>query len=474
MKTRVKKKKNKNNFNDINIDYPAPSNLENSMVKSNNNNSNQYDLIINIDSIRFLNEPGWKIEYFESNYDKEEIKKIVGSSKMTVISVLGNSNRGKTHILNKLSGVKLKSGFQIQTKGLSIKIDKEKDIILLDTAGTNAPLLVEEKRSFESISQKERDHIHLCQIITNYILQAFVIKQAHILICVIGMLTASEQNFLNKIKKFSKNKKKLIVIHNLIKCTKEEEIIKYKDEVLLKMISNKLEERNIPSFNDNREPLFNKYFIEKDDEDIMHFIYCNDDENKSKDLDFYNKTTLNFILKCIKIELVKPINIIQNLKDHIKEISSLVLKEEIVSLTKEDDYIKCTNKEIKPKEILYDGYDDIIFIGKEYEPMYRYYVKDDSFIIEIDLCSNYIDLNVMQKFDKNTKETIFTITGERNIENVEEYEELISFGNKRENYKRFKLDIKLKLKDIGIKHLKKDYNIEMKLGILFLIYKFNK
>ena len=35
MKTRVKKKKNKNNFNDINIDYPAPSNFENSMVKSN-------------------------------------------------------------------------------------------------------------------------------------------------------------------------------------------------------------------------------------------------------------------------------------------------------------------------------------------------------------------------------------------------------------------------------------------------------
>jgi hypothetical protein len=208
MKTRVKEKKNKNNFNDINIDYPAPSNSENSMVKSNNNNSNQYDLIINIDSIRFLGEPGWKIEYFESeNCKKEEIREIVGSSKMTVISVLGNSNRGKTHILNKLSGVKLESGFQIQTKGLSIKIDKEKDIILLDTAGTNAPLLVEDKRSFESISQKEKDHIHLCQIITNYILQAFVIKQAHILICVIGMLTASEQNFLNKIKKFSKNKK---------------------------------------------------------------------------------------------------------------------------------------------------------------------------------------------------------------------------------------------------------------------------
>ena len=471
MNTSGKEKENKNNFNNIIVDYPAPFNLKKSIVKS--NNSNDYDLIINIDSIRFLNDPGWSIEYFESkNYDKKKIKEIVESSKMTIVSVLGNSNRGKTHILRKLSGVNLKSGYQIQTKGLSIKIYK-KDIILLDTAGTNAPLLVEDKTCFERPNQKEIDHIHLCQIITNYILQSFVIKQAHILICVIGMLTASEQNFLNKIKKFSKNKKKLIVIHNLIKCTKQEEIIKYKNEVLLKMISNNLEERNIPSFNDNRRPLFNKYFIEKDDEDIMHFIYCND-ENKSEDLDYYNKTTLNFILKCIKIEIVKPINIIQNLKDHVKEISSLVLKEEIASLTEENDFIKCTNKEINPKEILYDGYDDIIFIGKEYEPKYRYYIKDDSFIIEIDLCSYYSDIKATRKFDKITKETIFTITGSRDIFKGEECEEIINFGNKRENYKRFKLEIKIKLTDIGIKHLKKDYNIDIKFGILLLIYKFNK
>ena len=472
MNTSDKEKKKNIIFNNYNVDYSAPSNCRDLRVK--NKNPNEYDLIINIDSIRFLNDPGWSIEYFESeNYNRKDIEKIVESSKMTIISILGNSNRGKTHILRKLSGVNLKSGYQIQTKGLSIKIYK-KDIILLDTAGTNAPLLVENKTCFERPNQKEIDHIHLCQIITNYILQAFVINQAHILICVIGMLTASEQNFLNKIKKFSKNKKKLIIIHNLIKCTKQEEIIKYKNEILLKMISNKLEERNIPIFKEeDREPLFNKYFIEKDDEDIMHFIYGND---KSEDLNFYNKTTLNFIIKCIKIEVVKPINIIQNLKDHIKGISSLVLKEEIDSLNEGNDFIK-TNKEIKPKEILYDGYDDIIFIGKEYEPKYRYYIKnDDSFIIEIDLCSNYNELKVKQKFDKITKETKFIITGERDIfnEEKEECEELINFGNKRENYKRFKLEIKIKLKNIGIKHLKQDCNKEVKFGILFLTYKFNK
>ena len=448
-------------INSIYNDYPAAIDL----VKA-----DDYDLIININSIRFLHDPGWKIEYNETNgLKKADIKNAVESSKMTIVSVLGNSNRGKTHILHKLSGVNLKAGYQIQTKGLSIKIYR-KDIILLDTAGANAPLLLEtENRP----NQNEIEHIHLCQIITNYILQAFVIKQAHVLICVIGMLTTSEQSYLNKIKKFSKNKKKLIIIHNLIKCTTLKEMEKYKNEVLLKMIANNLEERDIPTFGDGEIPLFNKYFIEKDDEDVMHFIYGNDDP-KNKELIFYNESTLNFIMKYIKVQVIKPVNIIENLKTHIKEISSLVLKEEIESLDdKNEDIIKSKN-EIKPKDILYDGGDDIIFIGKEFEPKYRYYKKEDSLIIEIELCSDYSGLSVKQLFDKNTKETLFKITGERKIDSGENKEIYFTFGNKRENYKRFKLELKIKLKELGIGHLKEGYKEVMKFGILFLDFKFNK
>lgn len=448
-------------INSIYNDYPAAIDL----VKA-----DDYDLIININSIRFLHDPGWKIEYNETNgLKKADIKNAVESSKMTIVSVLGNSNRGKTHILHKLSGVNLKAGYQIQTKGLSIKIYR-KDIILLDTAGANAPLLLEtENRP----NQNEIEHIHLCQIITNYILQAFVIKQAHVLICVIGMLTTSEQSYLNKIKKFSKNKKKLIIIHNLIKCTTLKEMEKYKNEVLLKMIANNLIERDIPTFGDGEIPLFNKYFIEKDDEDVMHFIYGNDDP-KNKELIFYNESTLNFIMKYIKVQVIKPVNIIENLKTHIKEISSLVLKEEIESLDdKNEDIIKSKN-EIKPKDILYDGGDDIIFIGKEFEPKYRYYKKEDSLIIEIELCSDYSGLSVKQQFDKNTKETLFKITGERKIDSGENKEIYFTFGNKRENYKRFKLELKIKLKELGIGHLKEGYKEVMKFGILFLDFKFNK
>ena len=430
-----------------------------------------YDVIIDINSIRFLNDPGWKIEYSDN---KSEKNKVIESSKKIIVSVLGNSNRGKTHILQRLSGVNLKPGYQNQTRGLSIKFYNE-EIILLDTAGTNAPLLVDNEKAEIRTNQKEIDHIHLCQIITNYILQSFVINQAHILICVVGMLTASEQQFLNKIKKFSKNKKKLIIIHNLIKCTTNEDIIKYKDNVLLKMISNNFEERKIPIFDKEHKNLFNKYFIENDNQDIRHFIYCNDD---TEELDYYNKATISFIQKCIKVELKKQINIIQNLVNHIKEISSVVLKNEIKTIQVNNDLIKCEEK-IDPKEILYDGYDDIIFIGKEMEPLYRYYKEGNLFIIEIDLCSDIKDFEVKQTFDKITKETIFKITGERMIEDIKDEEEtkygqeFYTFVNTRETYTKFKLEIRIKLAELGIRRIKKDFKYEMKFGILFFKFEIN-
>jgi hypothetical protein len=172
---------------------------------NNRENCDQYDIIVEIDSIKYLKDPGWKIVYNENNFEKKIIQDIIENGKKTIVAVLGNSNRGKTHILHKLSGVNFESGYQIQTKGLSIKIHEE-NLILLDTAGTNAPLLVDNKIANNSRpTQQEIDNIHLCQIITNHILQSFTINQSHVLICVIGMLTVSEQLFLNKIKKFIKN-----------------------------------------------------------------------------------------------------------------------------------------------------------------------------------------------------------------------------------------------------------------------------
>ena len=191
------------------------------------------------------------------------------------------------------------------------------------------------------------------------------------------------------------------------------------------MISSELLERDIIDFDGVHEKFFNKYFIEKNEENVKYFIYCNDDGNNEDNVDYYNKTTLKYIKKCMRIEIINHTNIIKNLIKHIKEISSSVLKEEIksIELSKEKDLITCTNV-IKPKEILYDGPNDIIFLGKEFEPMYRYYAKEKEFIFEIDLCSKYYSLIVKHKLDKTTKETKFTIISERVIE------EFTNEGNK--------------------------------------------
>ena len=199
--------------------------------------NNDYDIIIDINSIRFLNNRGWKILY--PNKNEDEMKKILKFAKKNIVSILGHSNRGKTFILEKLSDICLKSGYQVHTKGISIKVPEDQNILLLDTQGTNAPLLLEddeEDKRNEINFIKELEHINLCQIITNYLIQTFIIKEAKTLICVVGMLTSSESIFLNKVKKNCRNIKQLIVIHNLINYYNKKDIKKNKKEILLNNI----------------------------------------------------------------------------------------------------------------------------------------------------------------------------------------------------------------------------------------------
>lgn len=167
------------------------------IIQMSERNYVKYDIIININSIRNLNKSGQDINY---SGDKDKLKKTIESSQKVIVSVLGNSNRGKTYLLQKISGENLESGYQIQTKGLSLKVHED-DIILLDTAGTNTPLLIDDNEFKQRPSQRDLNFINLCQIITNYMLQTLVVNEADILICVIGMLTKSEQQFLTKIKK---------------------------------------------------------------------------------------------------------------------------------------------------------------------------------------------------------------------------------------------------------------------------------
>jgi len=441
----------------------------------------EYDVIIDINSIRFLNKEGWKISYHQGK--EEEIKDILKKAKKVIVSILGHSNRGKTYILQKLGESKLKSGFQVHTKGISIRIPEDQNILILDTQGTNAPLLLEEGEKDNRKDPnfiKELEHINLCQIITNYLIQTFIIKEAQILICVVGMLTSSETIFLNKVKKNCRNNKQLFVIHNLINLCSKKEIENYKERELLKNIIINFEERDIPSFAQNKkQDLFNKYYIEKEEtneennpSEVLHFILGNDNYDEIK---FYNESTINFIKSKMEIQINEQINIIEKLTEHINNLSSSVFKRRIKMKTNEINYdvIKYEG-EIEPKDVIADELDNIIFIGNYYEPPYKYYKKGEKFILAIEICSKIKEgsLKVFHRPDKENNELeSFIIKGERLVCGKEKKGNIMhNFANKRLNAKKFKLDFKINLQEKGVKSISDPYEQSIKNGILLLSF----
>ena len=447
-------------------------------------NEEKYDIVVDINSIKKLKE-GWEIKYFANQENIKTLKDKIRKSNKNFISVLGHSNRGKTYILQKICKEKLKPGYEITTKGISIKSYGE-NAFLLDTVGTNAPLLVEESdkdpRDEPDFYSKQLDEINLCQIITNYIVQTFVIKYADILLCIVGMLTSSEQQFLNKIKKNCSGKKKLFVIHNLIHCYERSEVEDYINNTLKKSIIHSFDEVKIPNF-EGDENNFNKYFIETDNGedhefDILHFIMANDIDKNNQQLRFFNEPTTQFIRDQIDHSVMKDINLLESLVEHIKDISIQVLEKElneiqIVQGANNNEKLIC-KEDIKAKEVTADELDNIYFVGKDYEPPFRYYKNEGKFVIEIQLCCDIDNLKIQQKFLKENEEFLFIITGQKKIMNNEETDDAIEIAdliNKR-FWKNFKIEFKIRIKDFEIDGLEQiDINDEcvfMEYGILYI------
>ena len=139
--------------------------------------------------------------------------------KVLKIGVIGNSNKGKSFALSKISKIPLPSGTSIKTEGLSIKYPEleeyiDRKIVLLDSAGLETPVLKENEVDlkppnpnsinynnnnkntyYDLFKEKSRE-----KMITELFLQNYITYNSDILIVVVGLLTYSEQKLLNKIK----------------------------------------------------------------------------------------------------------------------------------------------------------------------------------------------------------------------------------------------------------------------------------
>ena len=116
--------------------------MKNNIIQFNYDKTNYidgYDIIVDIKSFKPLLKNGWKIKFPNNKniYEKNKTKPTI------IVGVVGNGNKGKSFVLQKLSNYKIPEGFAIKTEGLSIKFSEieNKNIAILDSAGQETPLL---------------------------------------------------------------------------------------------------------------------------------------------------------------------------------------------------------------------------------------------------------------------------------------------------------------------------------------------
>ena len=291
-----------------------------------------YDIVIDINSIKSINNEGWKVKFNENGRKKYEDHK---DQELIIIGVIGNNNKGKSFILSKISKIKLLTGTSIHTEGLSVKYPdlegyKGRELILLDSAGLETPVLKSinnEKQKDkdtpkdEIIEQKEEQEIGYSKhkkkiminkeieqikefkenardkITTELFLENFIIKVSDILLVVVGKLTYSEQLLINKLKVESRkeNKSMIFIIHNLQDFRSVEQVKDYIQNTLLKCstfnlnkktwISSKKDEEKKAQENEINKENENDYLDEeKNDKKIVGEIV--DDFSKLYDIHF--------------------------------------------------------------------------------------------------------------------------------------------------------------------------------------------
>ena len=474
---------------------------------------NFYDIIVDIKSVKDI-EKGWEIkmtEKGEKNFMNFKDKELIR------IGVIGNSNKGKSFILSRISKIDLPSGTSIKTEGLSIKYPelegfKNREIALLDSAGLETPVLDEDRKveededevksinetnsgnanskheeitpkgetSSSNNEKKEGQNKDIFKeksrekLITELFLQNYIINNSDILLLVVGILTYSEQKLLNKIKNVinsSKINKTLFIIHNLKTYTTKKQVQEYIKKNLKKSLTFELKKGH--KISTKKEDSSGIYYFEKNSEPkIFHLIFANEGSEAG---DYYNNFTLEFIERNFQsVTDLKPFDIIQTVKERFARLSTDIIEQTGEKPFSIDDIISneeaLKNKLIrlkKPKEIILKRclIDELGFSnlkGSGFEPCYNYYKKDNKLIIRLEVPGN---ASVQCKRTSEGEYTVIKINGIKKED--KEFNTFNNYCSTRE-FGEFHVNILLNAGELIFKSA--EPKIDMKNGLAFIEY----
>lgn len=417
-----------------------------------------YDAIFKCESINTLFKKGWN--YFLNEKFEKRIKD--KNNKVCPMCFLGETNKGKTFIINLLTYNNLKSGSEYKTEGISCKfsdfeyeysnnekndsVEPEK-FLLFDTAGRSEPLLIEPNERLEIKDNLKRI------VETNYrdlriseeFLKNVLIKNSQIIIFVVNQLTLAEQIFLYELKSQPKFEQ-LFIIHNLFNFQTREDLESYIDSTIVRSIYFDMSKNYFPinhnNKNNNNLPY---YFVENQDNNgeksiINHFILGNI-ETKDEWINNLNNETINLLKEIMQTCIAdSELDIREILEKELKEEAKIdqktILEDKsdenketklenlpegyktigIFTLVKEDKEDE-ENKEDKDNKSVnnFKGYDESKgFNVMGYIPDYIFYKNNQNteFVIEVE-CSGLEDKDFSIKARESRGKVHFNISGKK-------------------------------------------------------------
>jgi len=358
-----------------------------------------YDIIIKINSIRdILN--GWKIEFSKNGKDYYNKLKIENFLK---IGAIGDGNKGKTFLLQKLADIELPTGYNIKTEGLSIRcpdMDSEnQNIILLDSKGEDYPLLEDSNFEFNKLLKdpkqlkKQLDDLANDKRLTENFLRQIIIKESNMILVVVGNLTYQEQKLINEIKEESNNRNQSIyIIHNLQTFVEKSQVENYIEETLMKSATFRLVKNKEIRLEENEDLTENNiYFIEEksfdeNDKYVCHLIMAKENSLAGN---YYN----NFVIRFLGNQMNNfpqqtSFPIIKKIKDYFFDMSRYYLGSYLTydSFEETEDIIQVKKgTEIKLNKNIHDEMGISNFIGKSYNPRYCYFIHNNKLYFQIEL-----------------------------------------------------------------------------------------
>ena len=361
-----------------------------------------YDIILKINSIRDVLE-GWNIEFSKTGKDYYEKMKVRNFLK---IGVAGAGNKGKTFLLQKIADIELPTGTSIKTEGLSIRCpdinSENQNIILLDSAGAETPLLEDSNFEFKNYIGKDKelreqlDNLARDKSLTENFLQNIIINESNMLLIVVGNLTYQEQKLINKIKEETQStNQSLYVIHNLQTFVARSQVENYIENTLLKSATFRLQKnKEIQIKSDNKNPEEQKendvYYVEQflteGHKNVYHLIMARE---KSEAGDYYNGFVIRFLRNQMNnFPQQSNFPIVKKIKDYFFEQSKSYLESplKLDSFEESEDIIKVKkDTELSLKKIMVDEMGISNFIGNSYSPKYCYFIHNKRFYLQIEL-----------------------------------------------------------------------------------------